>query len=447
MVYTVNDDRRLEWHSPLYDYIRSTYLYNGENLIYTNKYSVGTFSITTPNLDYKECEFINGYPHFKIPLDICLDEINYFIENNSIYDYNFIIRYGDTHPNKPIPKLAQVRNLILENSLNHLIGKNVTSYFTIGDISLKTLQDFIIKYNLNISADDLFKNLVNNNLNSDLKEKLCLYDYDALTRIKQFISNINLENKQFIFESDLYQNHNLYNSLKNNPNFQDELKKNGEIKYSLQELMFIENIIKSNNDILINIVGSNQSEHILKVKSLLNMHLEKLNTRFITYGICKNADESDLNNWKSFLENYIEENDFKINNQYLNYMQLLRIINVSINSDNIIDFSNLKKYKTHIRKYCDFINNFDVNVTSKNIDNCSELINMMALVCYNLNRSIEMGQPNYFYKYVFNIINKYNSDFEKYNNISKIYYDFVNSSLIRMGLINDLEAKRKVLIK
>ena len=142
MIYTTEENRYLSYNTPLIEYIKSKHLYTNENLIYTKKYSDGTFSITNPTETFTNCEFINGYPHFQIPLSKCIEEIEFFMNDGKMYDSNFYIRYGDTHPHKCIPKLAQVRNLVIENSLTSMIGQNVKSFYGFGDISLKSLKDF-----------------------------------------------------------------------------------------------------------------------------------------------------------------------------------------------------------------------------------------------------------------------------------------------------------------
>ena len=68
-------------------------------------------------------------------------------------------------------------------------------------------------------------------------------------------------------------------NIKNNPNFIDELKENGELKYSLQELMFINLFLDNSNDVLFNIIGANQSSHVLKVEELLKENYD-LRSRF-----------------------------------------------------------------------------------------------------------------------------------------------------------------------
>ena len=437
MIYTINNDRTLNYSSSLIDYIKENNLYNGENLMYSNKYTNGTFTITNPTSEYKNCSLVNGYPHFQIPLDVCLNEINDFINNRSIYDNDFYIRYGDTHPHKPIPKLAQVRNLLVENSLSSLIGNNATSYYGLGDISIKSLNDFINKYNINISVDILFSKIVNNELDEETINKLLSYDKNAILKIKELIEILKLNSKAFLIESTLYSNKELYQSFKNDPKYKDELKDNGELKYYLQELMFINYLLHKKNDVLINIIGANQSEHVLKVNKILAENNYNFDSRFLTYGICRNGDERDINEWSKNFERFIYDNKISINNRLLNYDEMLRIIITVVKNDNILDFSKLNKYLKNINSFCNIISNLDNNVNNSRISKSNHLINKMALVNYNLNKAIEMGEQNNFYCYLLEVVKEYESNKEEYKEISGLYYEFINASFKKLGF-NDL---------
>lgn len=46
--------------------------------------------------------------------------------------------------------------------------------------------------------------------------------------------------------------------------------------------------------------------------------------------------------------------------------------------------------------------------------NINDLINKMALVCYNLNRYVKMESQNNFYKYLVDIVNEYENNKDKY---------------------------------
>ncbi len=441
MIYTVNNNRQLNFKTPLIEYIRSKYLYNNENLIYSTKYSSGTFSITNPTSTFSNCCFINGYPHFDIPLEICLEEIQFFLNDENMYENNFYIRYGDTHPHKIIPKLAQVRNLLVENSFSNMIGQNACSFYGLGDISLKSLSDLILKNNINISPLELLTKILNNDIPITIYSKLEKYDLHALEEISKFSEKLGLKQKKFLIESKLYENQELYSSIKNNPNYFDELRNNGELKYSLQELMVIKSLLKTEDDILFNIIGANQISHILKVEELLT-NSYKVDNRFLTYEICRNAENRNIDSWSIMLQDFIEQNCIKINSNFIDYQDLLKILIIINNNDLIIDFGNMEKYKSNIMRFISIIESFNDKITSCNIKFNNDLICKMALVGYYLNRSIEMGNQNYFYKYIFQIVYEFEKNHEKYFEIYGLYQDFIIKCFERIGYKKIRELKK-----
>lgn len=444
MIYNLNESKKNEYNSELIKYISFKHHYNGERLIYSKKYSHGTFSITNPTLEYKGCELINGYPHFLIPLDVCLIEINNFINGNPLYQENFSIRYGDTHPHKPIPKLSQIRNLFMEDILiNMIITSGIKrGIYTIGNISVKSIRDFLIINNvddLEINTERLFQDIVNGNLDNNVFHMLFdNYSIAAELKIKDFLNKIGMDQREFLHESDLYMNSELYNYLKNASCYQRELKHNGELKYSLQELMFILTTTKG-SDHLINIIGNNQSDHVRRVIKLLNSENSDLNVSFLTYGICKNGESRDIEEWYKYLEEFIVKNGVTINGNYISPYDLLKIITISLSNDDIIDYNSLEKYRRNYIMFKEIYDSLRENrVTSigDHLEEPNDLISMMSLVNYKLNRSIESGEQSSFFKYIYCIVREYNTQPEKYVNMRHIYCEFLQVALTRMSLQN-----------
>ena len=297
---------------------------------------------------------------------------------------------------------------------------------------MKSLKDFIEKYHINMTPDEIFIMLVNNNLSNDILKKLEEYDLSALKQISNFLRQLRLIPKEFLIESKLYSNQNLYKSLKNNPNFTEELKENGELKYSLQELMFINSLLDNNDDVLFNIIGANQSSHVLKVEELLKGNYD-LRNRFLTYEICRNADERDINLWSEKLNKFIEKNNLEINGYNLDYQDLLKILMIINSNDVIIDYDRLDKHKNNIRKFTNVVTSIGSINNKKNINSGNDLIYKMALVCYNLNRSIEMGNQSNFYRYLIGVVNEYENNKDKYSNIQGLYKEFLIKCLDRLG--------------
>lgn len=232
----------------------------------------------------------------------------------------------------------------------------------------------------------------------------------------------------------------MYQNLKSDKRFENELKNNGELKYTLQELMFIKKYAVQENDVLINIIGANQSDHVLKVNEILNQINFNNDTRFLTYGMCYNADEIDYKIWSNEINKFIINNDIKINNKYITPVYLIKLLTVLLNNDNDIDFNKLNKYKNNIKTICGLLSNLIYKEEIKIEDN--DLIKMMALVNYNINRAIEKGSLNYFYKYVLSIYKEYITNQDKYKNIQGLYFKFMDTCQYRLGLKEENSVKR-----
>lgn len=441
MIYSFKKDNTLLYSTPLVEYLKVHNNYNGENLIYSKKYTEGTFSITNPTGEFKNARLVNGYPHFEIPLDVCLEEIDFFMSGGNMYNYNFYIRYGDLHPNKPIPKLGQLRNIILNNSLNYLISNNVKSFFPIGDISIKSIKSFKEKYNIDIDEEELFKMIVNDRIPTEIRSQFDEYNIYTINLIKNYLNDLNLPVDEFVIESSLYTNQKMYQSLKNDERFKNELKNNGELKYTLQELMFIKKYAVYEKDVLINIIGANQSDHVLRVNKILNQINFKNDTRFLTYGMCYNADEMDYKIWSDKINEFIVNNDIKVGGKYITPVYLIKLLTVLLSNDNDIDFNKLNKYRNNIKTGCNLFNDLIYKEEIK-IEN-NDLIKMMALVNYNINRAVEKGSLNYFYKYVLSIYREYITNQDKYKNMQGLYFKFINACQYRLGLRED-NAKRVI---
>ena len=94
-----------------------------------------------------------------------------------------------------------------------------------------------------------------------------------------------------------------------------------------------------------------------------------------------------------------------------------------------------RKYLKNIRIFCEQLNE------------CNKFSNM-ALVNYNLNKSIELGNQTFFYKYVISIMREYETNKEKYSFMDNIYYDFIRACFRRLGFSELINKERcKVFVK
>ena len=443
-----------KYNSILLDYLIKNYNYDKSPLIYSKKYTNGFFTITKPNNKYKNCKFINGYPHFNIPNYILLEEINNFINNRPLYDKNIVIRYGDTHLYNPIPKLNQVRNLIIADMFNSMIltsGKKNIIY-TICDIDRKSLKKIVEEINLNDTdkmIEELNKYIVSGNCrNQEYLRKWYNLNLKTKKDIIKFLRTLNLKIDKMIFESKLYKNRDIYIKIKNDIIYKNGIRQDGTFKYPLQELMFILATDKARTSVL-NIIGDDQVDHILKVMDILDNNNLNTDVSFLTYGICKNGDSRNIEVWSKKIEEYIKDENIVIDNEQIKYQDYLKIIVATQGNNREINFNDLSKYKQNFEKFKYVYNSKKISYSKRNNNNKiiknGDLIKNMALGNYYLNLAIKSGEQNKFFTYLYTISKEYMRNIDKYD--GKLYYNFISKGLQRLNL-NDIEiCKRKEMNK
>ncbi len=422
-----------DYKSFLKEYLFENHNYDNSNIIYTDRYGAPAFTTTVPNSSFKNCEFVNNYPHFQIPSHICLREIKNFIEGTAIYDDNFTIRYGDIHPNKPIPMLGQLRNYYIDDAIKNMImttGK-VNNIFTIGDISSKTINKFLDKYGImdkDIMFDFIYKSIINRRFSLEYDSILKQYDNycdNSILLVKNLLKVLQLESEQFLKESKLYYNNELYNYIKSLKS-EDGLKSNGEIKYFLQEFMFLLNPSYSNGTI-INIIGSDQSEHIKKVLTIVKDNNIDCDVNFLTYNICKNSSSRDINEWEKILNIIVKENNITLDSKYVLPFDFLRFYFSLVNNINIIDFQNLKNININmIDEIYRGVLKSKLNLQRvKNSISQSCLLSNMTLINQVINSVVSSGETSKLVKYLYGLSREYNRNSELYCDINELYYEFM----------------------
>lgn len=448
MVIDNNNFSSGNYNSQLLEYLNDTVNYDGSFLFYNDKYGKLSFTIGKPNLNYKNCEFISSYPHFDIPVEILIKEINDFINNKPIYNDDFIIRYGDIHPNKPYPMLGQTRNIYLGNFLKNMISStgNVESVFTIGDISEKSVSLFLNNINTNVNVSDFIRFFLNidcKNKNVRLLNQYGLFCKNSLEKSKKLLFRLGLEKDNYLFESKLYRDTDLFNFIKN-MKYEDGLKNNGMLKYFLQEFMFLLNE-NYKDKCIINIIGSDQSTHIKKVFNVIRDNNIDSNVKFISYGICKNAGSRNINEWESQLNEIIESKKIKIEDNYLEPFDFLKYYYLLTGTDTILDFNNVNNYPNNfLETIVDSINKSSKYSNKKSSIKSSALLGKMALINQQLDVAITSGNPSKLVKYIYDIATEYIKNYECYEDISYLYFEFMNV-ISKKLTIEDTKPFQKVL--
>lgn len=425
--------KNLKINSDLMDYIAITHNLYNVSIVYDEKYDKGSFTTNMPINYSKNSKLIGGYPHFNIPREILKKEIENFITDKPIYSNDIILRYGDTHPNKPVPSFAQTRNLyineILKNMLTtYSVFKNI---YLIGDISIKNINSIADK--LNTDGEIYFKKIINGIDISNTEFFKLFKDNNSLAikKITEFLNIINLSSSDFILESELYKRQDIYKYMKEKVARSNDFKKNGEIKYSLQELMYAMNFINIDTT-FISLIGSNQYEHVKNVYNIIDDNYLKMDYNFISYGICKNAKERNFDIWATNLNEQIKNN---IPNISISVESFLRLLYCGSCNGRIIDFENLSNFQNILKKYL-VIENAMKMPSEKNGDHNDLLLGKMALANYYTDLSIKKGEHHLFFDYIVSIANNYLKNNyltdEEYN----LYINFMKKSLNKLNIDN-----------
>ena len=430
-----------KYNSLLLDFLSSMYSYNGEQLMYSTKYSTGTFTISTPNDSFVNCEFINGYPHFNVPLEVILGEIQNFLDDKPIYENGFIIRYGDTHPHKIIPKLGQMRDLMIEEVFNSMLSTSSSKrcIYAIGDISTKTINSVIDNYysinerpiDIQPLIDYIFKKQDSNN---PLIKQWKNYVQESQSVLISFLKENQLELNELLLESSLYSDSGMYNYLKNNIVCENGVREDGSLKYLLQELAFILTFSREGQT-MINIICDLQLEHVFDVMRVLKNNNIEGDIRFLTYKECINAESRDASEWSMLIADFIKQNNLNVSGKLLNYIDFIRIIVCSSSNSIVIDFSQLDKYKRCIKTFKSVKESlWKGGSKTHNIKEPNDLLNKMAMVNYFLNNCINSGEQFRFYNYIVSIKDEYCRHQERYQCVYELYCQFMTKCLEKLSL-------------
>ena len=423
--------KNLNINSNLLNYIAFTHNLSNVSIVYDEKYDIGSFTTSIPINYAKNSKLIAGYPHFNIPVEILKEEIENFLVDKPLYSNNIILRYGDTHPNKPVPSFAQTRNLFI----NEILKKMLTSYssfkniFLIGDISIKNINYIADK--LNMDGEIYFKKIING-IDIENKKFLELFrenNYLAINKIREFLNIFHLSFPEFVLESTLYKNQEIYKYMKEKVASSKDFKKNGEIKYSLQELMYAMNFINDDTT-FISLIGSNQYEHIKNVYSIIANNQLPIDYNFISYGICQNAKERNYNIWSLNLQNQIEN---LFSNISISAESFLRLLYSGSSNSRMIDFKNLNNFKNILKKYS-IINKAIQTPNQKSINHNDLLLGKMALANYYIDLSIKKGEQHFFFDYVVDVSNCYLNNNSLNDDEYELFLNFIKKSLNKLNI-------------
>lgn len=428
------------YNSRLKDYIVLQNNYDGAHLIYTNKYGPPAFTITRPSTLYQNCRFIQNYPHFDIPVECCMKEIQDFIDGRPLYSKDFCIRFGDTHPDKLIPKLGQMRNLFLGDIWSSLVSGNgkVDSIYLVGDISEKSVYHYLNsipdtgqKDTLNLLTRLVMAPSTNHPLYTAYKKQNLSKIHDTL---QPFLEKFMIV-PTIMLESELYNDAQLFKYITKEINFKNGKKDNGNPKYALQELMFLL-CQRFANARIISILGDNQSDHVAKVLKILRDNQLQVDAAFLKYGWCENALSTNHEEWLANITNYLRT----AGHAYItDATDFLRIIVCASSNTAKLNFSSLSGVLKYMNMFAEIIHSIIIADTGCSCFNVlpemNSLIGQMSLVFQEWDQTIVSGEQSRFFRYLLALSREFTANASIYNKSSSfIYAQFMRRALKLLAL-------------
>ena len=344
------------------------------------------------------------------------------------------MRYGDTHPNKPVPNLAQTRNLYISEIFKKLLKTSglFRNIYLIGDISSKNIE--YIWNQIGRECDSEYQREIINAFTLEDREFINGFNRNnemAINRITDFLNLLKLSKPDFVLESELYKNRGVYDFVKNELVCDDKNKKNGDIKYSLQELVYAL-YFNTEKSTLISLIGSNQSEHIKKVYNIIQVNNLDLDYNFLSYGICKNARERQYDKWNNILEELLKNKFPYIN---ISNESFLRLLYCGSSNSREIDFLDLSNFKNILKKYETILKALEKDNTN-DLNYNYDLLNKMSLVNYYIDLSIKNGQQHIFFDYLVDVALCYLRNSSLSNEDYELYIEFMNKCLKKLNIEN-----------
>lgn len=435
-MFSCYEECELSFRSDLKDYLIENNRYGKERIRYCQKYNEGAFTTNVPIQTYINCDYINGYPHFDIEVPMMLREIENYISGKEMYDCNVTIRYGDTHPHKPIPKLAQIRGIAINDVLNGMIltSRNKESIYMLGDVSQRSLEAVFPHEEISQLRKSL---MMGNRLDSVDGGKYSAFVNDAKKKIEVFLNEIGYGNPIVELESELYRNRDIYEKV-SRFTVDSGFCVDGTLKYVLQEMIYICNVLRGGGK-LFSILGSNQYEHVLRVNSLMKKNELNYDASYIIYGYCFEAGIRDKDTWEKIIEEYISSKGLKTSKGLLDIHIYLNLIFACQNNSVEIHFDKLSNYDNIVNMYLKIRKCYEHSKTVKKsilIDEKSDLLAEMALVHFNIHYAVSAGEQSQFFRYLYSIAQKYNKNPDNYSTIAYLIGNFMQRGLGMLNLLN-----------
>lgn len=422
-------DLKYKFESTLFKYIKESFGVDYSDYVYySDVFTDGMYTCRKLRKGcFKDCIIIQGYPHFEVPEEFLVAEIFDFLDRERVLESEPITFFGgDTHIDKPIPRIAQLRGFILSSALTNMfksIGVDSSFVYVIGDVG-KRVEDYIFQeYGISI-LDKKYMEIV---------ERTTL---ESRKIIKEKIREIGFNQEAFIFMSDIIN----YSRKYIDKNFKLDRKifrEDGSLRYLGQELSLIFYINKQYPGNFVLMLGGNQKTHSDKVIEFLDKEKVNLNVSYLIFEKVLNASERDYQIWKSTIEELLAVKGFVDISPYF----FLRVIFTVFRQDSIQDVlaeSNIRVFKelylvlNNAKKTVSDWKNLNYDI-SNSYD--KELMYKLSLANYQIFRSCTSFNPKIFYDYILDIAKFLDKNYSEISeNILYLASTVLKESLDRLNL-------------
>lgn len=321
----------------------------------------------------------------------------------------------------------------------------INNIFTIGDISKKTINKFLDSYSESerkIAFETLYTSLMHGKfLDFELLDDYSKYCDESIEKTDGVLSKLGFVDIDYLRESELYKYAEIYDFIRN-LSYSNGINENDEIKYFLQEFMFLLNpCIK--DSVIINIIGQDQSEHIKKVLQVKKDNNLDLNVMFLTYNICKSAASRNLEEWSEILYNIIETNNIQIDDEKIEAFDFLRLFYAAVGTNQIIDFNIIKNINIVMfdKIFCSLSRRSLTNFNGFSLTG-EQLIAKMALINQVYYNALISGNPSKVTRFLFDIMKAYNSVQEK-EKVRDLYNAVVTTAMTDLSINKTKIYKRR----
>ena len=389
-------------------------------------------------MDNTKCNcLINGYPHFVPPKSVLLAEVESFINPRRNYPSNsfVIIRFGDTHTDRPLPSLSQLRNIALAKAWRAvckaycLQPKLVYGLGDFGDRLYSSLETTSIP--ASVIRADIHEFLYKYGKASIVVDQWKSVSVSAKQKVRLFLNKYGFDDAEIILESDVFSNHIFFDKVVKESGSFDQVREDGSPTYLLNELLWIE-YLSSKSGSIISLITSNQMTHINSVKRKIESLNKYSGFSFHIYERCNNGFIFDSSLWTNLYEETMKNVFYGL--EHINSEELFyRILFIGSRNNCRIDFANLSLYRAIFNRTSLILNAIHLGKERQSANNQVDIntLMMMSLARSRLLTACNRKEFSTFIEYLYSVA----VSGIQHNSVSPLLSLFLETALHYIGIL------------